>query len=81
MIMMEDKIVLMDENNQEKEYKLLAIIDKEDKYIIYTDLNNLDITNNLYVVKVKELNNNTLTIPITDDEWNMINEEYLSIIK
>ncbi len=79
--MMEDKIVLMDENNQEKEYKLLAIIDKEDKYIIYTDLNNLDITNNLYVVKVKELNNNTLTIPITDDEWNMINEEYLSIIK
>ena len=81
MIMMEDKIILLDENNQEKEYKLLAIIDKEDKYIIYTDLDNLDITNNLYVVKIKELNNNTSIIPITDEEWNMINEEYSSIIK
>ena len=78
---MEDRITLMNNNNQEKDYKLLAIIDKEYKYLIYTNLSNTNMKKNLYAVKVKELTNNSETIPITDDEWNMINKEYMSIIK
>ena len=75
-----DIITLYDENNLKYEYKLLFVIDKEYKYIVYTNVDNINIKKDLYVIKVKSLNNNEETIPITDDEWKMINEEYQKII-
>ena len=46
MMLMEDRITLMNNNNQEKDYKLLAIIDKEYKYLIYTNLSNTNMKKN-----------------------------------
>ncbi len=77
---MNDIITLYDENNQTKDYKLLLVIDKDFKYIIYTDLDNNNIKNDLYAIKVKSLNNNEETISINDSEWNMIEEEYNKIV-
>ena len=76
-----DRITLYDENDNKKEYKVLLIIDEEYKYIIYTDLENNDIRENLMVAKVKSLDNLEKTLPITPDEWQMIEDKYKKIIK
>ena len=81
MIIMEDKITLINENNEQKDYKLLAIIDIDYQYIIYTDLDNNDFKHNLYAIKVKDINLDNNILPISDEEWNIINNEYMSIIK
>ena len=79
-LMNNDIITLYDENNLKHEYKLLFVIDKEFKYIVYTNVDNYNIKKDLYVIKVKSLNNNEKSIPITDDEWKMINDEYQKLI-
>lgn len=75
-----DILTLYDENNIEKDYKLLCVINKGFKYIVYTNINNNDFRNNLNVIKVEFIDNNQESLPITDDEWKMIEEEYLKII-
>lgn len=75
-----DLITLYDSNNQKKDYKLLLVIDKEYKYVIYTDINNTDINSNLYAIKIKEFNNNEETIPIDDNELKMIENELKILI-
>lgn len=79
--MNKDIITLYDENNQKKEYKLLLVIDKEFKYLVYTDSENNDISKNLYAVKIKELKSNEEILPINDDEWEMIETKYKELIK
>ncbi len=76
--MNEDTIILL-ENNVEKEYCLLLTIDN--KYIIYTDIDNNNINKNIYVIKVDSINDNQSILPITDDELNIINQKYLELIK
>ena len=79
-IMVNDIVSLYDENNIKKDYKLLFVINKEYKYIVYTGINNNNCKYDLHAVKVKLLDNNQETIPITDDEWKMIEEKYLNFI-
>ena len=69
-----------DSNNQKKDYKLLLVIDKEYKYVIYTDINNTDINSDLYAIKIKEFNNNEETIPIDDNELKMIENKLKELI-
>ena len=76
-----DIITLYDENNNKKDYKVLLVINDEYKYIIYTDIDNKDLRNNLMVAKVKSLDNLSETLPITQDEWKYIENKYKKIIK
>ncbi len=80
MVMPMNNILTLYDNNQKIDYKMLFVLDKEFKYIIYTDLDNMDL-NKLYAIKVKALNNNEETIPITDEEWTMIETEFNKFIK
>lgn len=75
-----DIIKIYDENNNPKEYKVLLIIDSEYKYIIYTDPSQKEIDKGLMVAKVKSLENVNETIPISDDEWKMIEKEYQKLL-
>ncbi len=75
-----NNILTLYDHNQKIDYKMLFVLDKEFKYIIYTDLDNMDL-NKLYAIKVKALNNNEETIPITDEEWTMIETEFNKFIK
>ena len=76
-----DIITLYDENNNKKDYKVLLVINDEYKYIIYTDIDNKDLRNNLMVAKVKSLDNLSDTLPINQDEWKYIENKYKEIIK
>ena len=78
--MSKDIITLYDESGNKEDYKLLLVIDKGFKYLIYTDINNFDIKNNLYAVKINGLNRNEETVPIDDDEWEMIEKTYQEFI-
>lgn len=78
--MSKDIITLYDNNNQKKDYKLLMVINKEYKYLIYTDLDNNDFHKNLYAIKTKVLKSQEETIPITNDEWIMIENTYTNLI-
>ena len=78
--MNKDLVTITNENNEKHDYKLLMVIDKDFKYLIYTDLDNPDYKKNLFAVKVKSINNNEETIPITDSEWEMIENEYKKIV-
>ena len=71
-----NNITIYDENNDPKEYKILLIINKKFKYIIYTDLDNDNIEKNLNVAKVSSLDNINEMLPINDEEWQMIDECY-----
>ena len=76
-----DKINIYDENNNLKEYKVLLIIDSDYKYIVYTNMDNNDLNKDLMVAKVKSLENINETFEITDEEWQMIEKKYESIIQ
>ncbi len=76
----EDIITLYDDNNQSTDYKLLLVIDKNYQYLIYTDLDNMDISKNLYAIKINNLKSNEEAIPITEEEWNMIENTYQKLI-
>ncbi len=77
--MKNDIITLYDENNNPKEYKLLMVIDKEYKYIIYTDINNYNIKQYIHAVKIKDYNDKE-TITLTDNEITMIEKHYQEIV-
>ena len=77
--MNENIITIYDKEGNKQEYKILLIIEKEYYYIIYTDINSQSIKNNLNVIKVSSLDN-LAAIPINDDEWNMLENEYNNII-
>ena len=75
-----DIITVYDENNEKEDYKLLLVINKEYKYLIYTKLNNLNLKRNLYAVKIKDLKSNEETLEISNDEWEMIEKTYKNLI-
>ena len=75
--MNKDIITIYDNDNNKKEYKMLFIIEKEYKYIIYTDLENNNLFKKLYAVKINKDNN---TLEINNDEWQMIENEYQKLL-
>lgn len=78
---MENNILTVyDENNNAKDYKVLLVIEKDYKYIIYTDLNNYNIKKNLYAIKLSSLES-TEPVFINSTEWEMIEKEYQNLIK
>ena len=79
--MNKDIITIYDDNNQKKDYKLLLVINNEYKYLIYTNIYNMDFRKDLYVVKTKSLTKSEDTIPINDEEWKMIEKTYSELIK
>ena len=81
MIKMNDNIITVyDKNNNQKQYKILLVIEKDYYYIIFTNLNNYNIKENLYAVKLKCLND-TSPLLINDNEWLILEQEYLNLIK
>ena len=78
--MNKDILTIYDNEGNTKDYKLLLVIDKEFKYLIYTDLDNINIKKNLYAIKIKDLNRSADTLPIDDNEWEMIEETYKKLI-
>ena len=77
---MEDIITLTNENNEEKDYKLLFVINKEYQYLIYTDLYNTDYKSHLYAIKTRDLDTDEEILPISDSEWDMIEKTYNKLI-
>ena len=78
---MNNDIIKINSNGIDKDYRVLFIIDKGFYYIIYTDLNNQQFNKNLYVAKVTNISKISNTLPISDDEWKMIESEYMKVIK
>lgn len=76
----ENILTIYDEDNNTKDYKILLVIEKDYKYIIYTDLNNYNIKKNLYAIKLNSLESKE-PIFINDSEWKMIYDEYQNLIK
>ncbi len=74
-----DIITVYDINGMAKTYKMLLVIKKEYQYIVYTDINNDNIKENLYAIKINDLDDKE-TLPINDEEWQMIEKEYQKII-
>ena len=73
-------IKIYDDKNELKEYKVLLVIDMENKYVIYTNIDNDNPHKDLMVAKLKSLKGENETLPITDAEWEMIEQEYLKVI-
>ncbi len=78
--MNKDIITLYDDKNEKKDYKLLLVINKDYKYLIYTDINNMNLKNNIYAIKTKNLKSNEEVLAIDDNEWQMIEETYENIV-
>ena len=67
---------------EEKEYILLAIFTlSNSQYIVYKDVNNNSINDNLLASRVEEFESNMNLYPLNDEEWDMIEEEYKKIIE
>ena len=77
--MNENVITIYDNENNKKDYKILLIIEKEYYYIIYTDLKNTNIKNNLNVVKVSSLDKLDI-IPMNNNDWKIVETEYKNLI-
>ena len=79
-MMNENIIKIYDNNDFEKEYKILLVIEKDYYYIVYTDLNNYSIKKDLSVIKVDSLEHGNI-ITMDDNDWKMIEQEYNNLIK
>ena len=78
--MNENILTVYDTNNNAKDYKILLVIEKDYKYIIYTNLNNYNIKKDLYAIKLNSLEE-TEPIYINDSEWEMLIKEYNNLVK
>ena len=73
----QDKIVVYDEFNNPKECKVLAVI--QNKYIVYTDINNKDYSSNLLASKFDEFSKDLTLHPLDNVDWIIVEEEYKKI--
>ena len=65
----DDIIKVIDENNLEKEYNLLAIFTINGKqYIVYKDINNESVTENLLASRINEFSTDMQLFPLSDEE-------------
>ena len=72
-------LTIYDNDGNTKKYKILLVIKKEYNYIIYTDIDNENIRKNIRVIKVSNLNDLAI-LPINNDDWTIINNEYNKLI-
>ena len=77
---MNENIITTYDNKNEDKYKILLAIEKENYYIIYTDLKNYNIKEDLYAIKLNSLDSEEV-LPISDDEWKMLEYEYNNLVK
>lgn len=75
---MDKDIITIVSNNEKKEYRLLSIINNQ--YIIYTNLDNDNITKDIHVIKVESMDNLDKIIPMTDKEYEIITKKYDNLI-
>ena len=72
-------IKVYDDDNNVKEYKLIAIYDN--KYIIYKDINNVFNNQDIYASKIIS-NNEVLKLgKLTDAEWKILENEYSNLLE
>ena len=78
-----DRVIVKDKNNQEKEYILLAILNYDNKhFIIYKDIDNKDNNKNLYASKIKNKEKDNFQLEdLNDSEWNIVEKEYSKLIE
>lgn len=77
----DDIIKVIDENNEEKEYNLLAVFTINGKqYIVYKDINNKSVTENLLASRITEFSKDMKLIPLTNEEWDIVSNEYEKLI-
>lgn len=77
-----DIIKVYNENNEEKDYILLAIFTINGKqYIVYKDINNESINENLLASRIDEFSKDMKLFPLSDKEWDMVSDEYQKLIK
>lgn len=77
----DDIIKVLDENNVEKEYNLLAIFTINGKqYIVYKDINNESVTENLLASRINEFSTDMQLFPLSDEEWDIVSNEYENLI-
>ena len=75
---MENDLITLLINDKQEKFKLLSIID--DQYIVYTPLDNYNPTINIYIIKVKSINELEL-IPIDKMKLEVIKEKYSNLLK
>ena len=75
---MENDLITLLINDKQEKFKLLSIID--DQYIVYTPLDNYNPTSNIYIIKVKSINELEL-IPIDKMKLEVIKEKYSNLLK
>ena len=80
MNIMKDNIITIYDDIGKKDYKVLLVIEKEYYYVIYTDISNENIKKDLRAIKLKSLDSKE-PLPISNDEWKMIEKEYQNLIK
>lgn len=77
----DDIIKVIDENNLEKEYNLLAIFTINGKqYIVYKDINNESVTENLLASRINEFSTDMQLFSLSDEEWDIVSNEYENLI-
>ena len=77
-----DVIKVYDKEGKEKEYNLLAIFTLNgNQYIVYKDVDNKSIKENLFASRIDEFSNNMSLFPLNDEEFNLIANQYKKIIE
>ena len=75
-------IIVTNDANEKKECYLLASLGINDKkYIIYKDVDNKDIDKNLMASRIEMLSQEMQLFPLSEEEWELVSEEYSKIIK
>ena len=78
---MKNDIITVYEDEKKVLYKLLLVIEKDYKYIVYTKIDNNIIDNDLFVAKVNKLDDINETLSISEEEWDMIEKEYNKLLE
>ena len=73
----QSNFIVYDEFGNQKQCKILAII--ENKYIVYTNINNNNLSENIMVSKFDKLTSEINLIPLDDYEWTFVEKKYLDI--
>ena len=77
----DDIIKIINDDNEEKEYVLLAtFIDSGKQYIIYKDINNNSIDKDIMASRIDEFKVDMKLFPLSNEEWDMIIDKYKKII-
>ena len=80
MILMNDLLNIYRKNGSRDEYKLLCIIKRDYNYVLYTNFNNTYVKENIYVAKTKNASYLEEILPMDENDWNIVEEEYIKLL-